>query len=329
MGQELAYIRCDMKNSPCTIALYSFEFDKTVLYRNSTGAQWGLPDFSPDAKTLAFAVYETGTDISHIATMSRDGTGYRIVTKEPGLRSMPSFSLDGKNLTYVCSAYLSKSYYTPYRGKTRRPQETEICVLDIASGKEKKITSLDAYTFGRPTFLPDGKHVLYYYEDGYRDPKTEEFKNEELNLVTNIDTLASTKVLTEIPNAHHTRLAGKGQRAVFSVMTNKMDANDEDLHEIDGVRVYGFNYDLFLWEGDDGIQNGNGAIRRLTKSRSYLSGFTLSMDGRKLAYAFDAWRKGEMKFFLMDLDNGETRPFFLPKRVDAWIETSLNPHPRH
>lgn len=325
MGKGLAYMRCDIQNSPCTIALYSFEHDKTALYRNGTGAHWGLPSFSPDAKMLAFAVNEPGTDNRQIAIMSRDGTGYRVVTSEPGLRSTPTFSLDGKMLTYVCSAYLSKRYFTPYKGNVRRARGTEICVLDIASGEEKKITSLDAYILGPPAFLPDGEHVLYFYEDGITDPETNKRKLTQATLVTNINTRKSTKVLTEMPNAHYARLTGLGRRAVFSVMTNEMDANDPDLHEVNGVRVYGYNYDLFLWEGGNDILNGDGTIRRLTKARSYVSGFTLSADGRILAYALDASRKGEMKFFLMNLDSGKNQPFVLPKRIDAWIETDTKP----
>ena len=64
-----------------------------------------------------------------------------------------------------------------------------------------------------------------------------------------------------------------------------------------------------------------GSIRRLTKGRSYMSGYDFSANGNKIAYAFDVGRNGIMKFFLMDINDGQVQEFRLPEKIDAWIDT--------
>lgn len=320
-GDRLAYRVCDGEKGPCTIAIYDFEADKVVSYRNDTGARWGTPTFSMDSKLLAFPVEEPGTDNWHIAIMTVEGKDYRVVTKGTGIRTAPSFSPDGRKLTYQCAGYLSESYYTPYKGNTRRQREREICVLDHAKGIEKRITKLDSYSYSRPKFLSDSEHVLIQFDERYTDPDTGNTAHRESMAVIKIDTLQSTKVMTEQPLAISTRVAPLAHRVTFSMVTNEMDANDPDLHEVDGIRVYGYNYDLFLWEGSDDIQKTKGSIRRLTKGRSYMSGYDFSANGNKIAYAFDVGRNGIMKFFLMDINDGQVQEFRLPEKIDAWIDT--------
>ena len=65
--------------------------------------------------------------------------------------------------------------------------------------------------------------------------------------------------------------------------------------------------------------NPRGKIRRLTKAESYLTGFALSADGRKVAYAFDKERNGDTEFFLMDIDSGKIRKFSIPDRPAGLI----------
>ncbi len=289
---------CGYKESPCTIASYSFETNKVHLYRNTSHRDWNTPRFSSDGRHLAFSIAVPESDDRQIAVIDADGSGFREVTKGRGYRSTPAFSNDGNKLTYQCAEGLTERYWTPYKGNVRRLKNRNICVFDLLTKRERKIISFYVYSYSNPLFMPDGKHVLFYFQG----------KKFGKSIAQNIENLQSKSILNEMPLAHSPRISRDGKRIVFSARTNEMDGANGN-----------FNYDLFLWEGSSDILKSKGKIRRLTKAESYLTGFALSADGRKVAYAFDKERNGDTEFFLMDIDSGKIRKFSIPDRPAGLI----------
>lgn len=305
-GGKLAFDWCWSDGKPCTVAVYQFEDGDLSLYRNTTGKNWRNPSFSPDGGQLAFSVVAPDGETAQIATLNADGTGFREVTSGWGYRAVPAFSPDGRKLTYMRAGSWSKRYWTPYRGNVKRPREMEICVLDTRLLREKRITHLDPYSFSSPHFLPGGEHVLFNYVGFDRKPDTDRLTGE--NVVQAVDGGPAIQVLTRIRQARDPTVSADGRRIVFQADTTKMDGKPGCC-----------DYDLFLWEGMGGILDSRGTIRRLTHAGSYLSGFALSADGSKLAYAFDRERNGKMEFFIMDLNGGEIRRFAIPETPSGWI----------
>lgn len=324
-GSKLAYRHCGYADKKCSVDIFDFDSNSVTRLANATPHYWGSPRFSSDGKTLGLNISEEDTDTSHIALMNIDGGNYRIVTEADKIRGGPSFAPDDSMLVYMCAGHYSEKYFTPAKGNVRRLREREICALNLSTNQEYQLTDLDAYAYGRPTFLPDGEHVVYEFEDGYRDESSGEFIVIDETRVTNIHTL-KTEVVFEGEEHSKTLSSRSRNRVVFSQVTNKMDAGDPNLHYLDGVRVYGYNYDIFVWDGDDSVLSSPGNVRRLTKGKSYLSGLALSADGSTIAYAFDPSRKGKnMKFYRMNIDSGVTEPFEIPSSISQRIEVQYQP----
>jgi Tol biopolymer transport system component len=89
---EIVFVRVTRADDPPVI--YSVRPDGTGLRRLAVGSQ---PNWSPDGRRLAFVAPG-----SHIATVSREGTRRRSVTKNKDcLDSSPSFSPGGGQLAFV------------------------------------------------------------------------------------------------------------------------------------------------------------------------------------------------------------------------------------
>ncbi|MDP6843149.1 MAG: hypothetical protein QGH73_15875, partial [Rhodospirillales bacterium] len=273
-ANNLAFSWCGYEESLCTIALYTFKTGELKLFRNTTGRNWSRPNFSSDGRQLVFSIATPDSDDRQIAVMNSDGSGLRVVTQGKGYRTLPAFSNDGKKLTYLCAGGMTEKYWTPYKGSTRRLRDKEICVVDLLTGQENKITSLGAYAYSRPSFMSDGKKVLFHYKGGKKNPDTKKTNTFEFNIAQHIEKPKSETVLSEMPLANNPRISNDGRRVVFSARSNEMDRGK--------LKSGYFNYDLFLWEGSSDILNSKGTIRRLTRAQSYLSGYALSMDGRKI-----------------------------------------------
>lgn len=308
-GGDLAFNWCGGEAEPCTLALYNFEKERLLLYRNPTGRDWGAPSFSFYGGQLAFPVRSPDGENAQIAVMNLDGTDFHEVTRGKAYRYAPTFSRDGRNLTYLCATSWSERYWTPYKGNVKRLRDSQVCVLNIPSGWESTITTLNAYAYTRPFFLPDNLNVLVHYQSFERHPQTGVAQS--FNIVQPTRRRDPVVVLMEMPRATHPEMSADGWRIVFNSAINEMDGTGGCC-----------KYDLFLWEGPGDVRTSKGTIRRLTTLRSYFAGFAISADGRKLAYAIDEKRNGKLAYFLMDIDTGDVRPFVIPEKPDGWIPSS-------
>jgi len=107
------------------------------------------PKWSPDGKQIIFTRGKHFQN-AYISIMNADGTDIQDLTRQrpPEVDSdyHPSFSPDGKSIVF---------------GRTETQDNKEqhsVCVMDLESGKIKKISDLNINT---PEFSPDGKHIVF------------------------------------------------------------------------------------------------------------------------------------------------------------------------
>lgn len=103
---------------------------------------------SPDGSQIAFDSDREGERAVYVADAS--GHNVRRVSGE-GFAAIPSWSPDGRTLAFV-------------RAEPGRPRVWNLWTTDLASGRERKLTS---YRYGQPwggSWFPDGKRIAYSHE---------------------------------------------------------------------------------------------------------------------------------------------------------------------
>lgn len=114
----------------------------------------GGPRWSPDGSQIAFHMDLHSTDPRKpqqidIFIMNTDGSDQQRLTDHPKLDTSPSWSPDGKYLTF----------------NSGRSGKAEIYTMEIATGKIKQLTQTDAPDdfAANPEWSPDGTQIVYEY----------------------------------------------------------------------------------------------------------------------------------------------------------------------
>lgn len=154
-----------------------------------------LPKFSPDGKKLVFFSGEKGN--YQIFTINNDGSELKQITNTLANNEDPSWSRDGNSIIfnsdksgnhelYILTVNEQKEEKLTQDKSSRdftaemspdgnkiafvksfSQDSTAIFILDILSGKQKKLTSLNLeYT---PTWSPDGSRIFFMHRDKNND----------------------------------------------------------------------------------------------------------------------------------------------------------------
>jgi dipeptidyl aminopeptidase/acylaminoacyl peptidase len=145
--------------------LYVFEL-ASKLQRQVTFGDFddGQPAWSPDSKAIAFQSNRTkpdpdasyNSDIWVVAADNTDqGAHPTQVTTFQGEKGHPSWSPDGKWLTYSASSDLKLFYYATIN----------VAVSAAAGGEAKILTKSFDRMADRPRFAPDGKSIYFLTDD--------------------------------------------------------------------------------------------------------------------------------------------------------------------
>ena len=145
--------------------LYVFDLaSKAKLQVTSGDFDDSQPAWSPDGKLLAFDSNRTmpdpdrsyNSDIWVVAADSTDqGAHPTQVTNFPGEKHRPSWSPDGRWLTYEASTDLKLFYYAT----------KHVAVSPAGGGEAKILTKAFDRMAGNPRFAPDGKSIYFITND--------------------------------------------------------------------------------------------------------------------------------------------------------------------
>jgi dipeptidyl aminopeptidase/acylaminoacyl peptidase len=121
------------------------------------------PAWSPDSANIAFVSNRTeepdSNDNSDIWVVSAEGDaasrGARLLTKNEGSDYSPSWSNDGRNVTYISVTEPDLIWYAT----------NHLAIVPAAGGEERVLTAALDRNVGSPVFAADDKSILFVLED--------------------------------------------------------------------------------------------------------------------------------------------------------------------
>jgi len=156
-------------------AVYAFAGERiedfSVLTRATTHRIKSSPAFSRDGKQIAF-VSGHGTH-RNIYVMNADGSNVRQLTHDynenpqPAGKDLitmrfngaPSFSPDGKRIIFKRSAVQRQK--PKHLADPMEPSRWDIYEVEIATGRERRLTNFAFYGISEPFYLADGKRFIF------------------------------------------------------------------------------------------------------------------------------------------------------------------------
>jgi dipeptidyl aminopeptidase/acylaminoacyl peptidase len=123
----------------------------------------GQPAWSPDSSMIAFTSNRSdepdSNDNNDIWVVSAEGDAEtrsaRQITRNPGSDHSPSWSNDGRTITYVCVTEPELIWYAT----------NHLAIVPAAGGEERVLTAALDRNVASPIFSPDDKAILFVLED--------------------------------------------------------------------------------------------------------------------------------------------------------------------
>lgn len=268
---SILFTLCDIPGR-CDIATYNLA-SKQLFRSNPTGQDCLAPMYSPDGKMLTFI--SSKDDDRNVFVMNADGSGLQQLThtvNTPGLRNHgdpvvringePSFSPDRSKVIFVRSGVRRQR---SMGGKML--SHWDIYEIEVATGRERRITNYSYYEIERPYYLPEGKGVLFSGSGPKGDNLTEEMLPRNGNGIM---------VMEEGQATPHRAFEHQTYAVRPSIASNGAIVFVSRSNEFDGMegRYY---YDLFLRK--------DGVSRRLTSQRfTTITSPFLSFDGSRVVF---------------------------------------------
>lgn len=273
------------------IALYNIA-SKQLILMNPTGKDCLAPIYSPDGKMIVFASGQD--DDKNIFVMNVDGTGLRQVTQtvynkslrengEPVVKinAVPSFSADERKIIYKRSGIRRQRSMGGEMVSHWDAYET-----DLATGKERQLTTYRYYMMTRPFYLPDS-NSFFFSASG---PKGAEL-HEEMNAKN------GNEIMLMKQGQKHPQRAFEHPTAAYdpSVSLNGTISFVSRTNEYDGTKGP-YTYDIFIRQGDQ--------TRRLTTEKfATIANPVISFDGSRVVFLASKTHDEGPALWLVNVDS--------------------------
>lgn len=137
--------------------LYSVTRDGSRLSRLTVGADAkGWPAFSPDGRSIVYAVESALSDPWHISRIRADEHHSEQITSTGASDIAPSYSPDGKYILFARAAVRR-----PYSMGGVAWDKWDIWIMNADGSMPRQLTSQRYYSIDPPYVSPDGKKVLF------------------------------------------------------------------------------------------------------------------------------------------------------------------------
>lgn len=264
------------------------------------------PAISDDGLKLAMVVKEAarGFESSQLAILDLNRNTYRLITHSEGMKEWPSFSHDGKKLIYAQANRLRLN------GKTKFT-DWDIYEVELASGKERRLTNFCFFLISRPKYMPDnklfvfsaeepscnfsGQNVLSHYgksdlnmNEVVQKGRAQYKKQYQDNTVymQSVNENSLRPILINGESSFGGILTRDGKRIFFLSKTNQLD----------NLQDHFFHYDIFSFE--------NGKTNRHTNLRSNVSGMAVSAHGEYILFHNKNVKNNDETSWLMNIRTG-------------------------
>ncbi len=143
-GKQLAFVEDDGDGNT-DLEVMDMQTRRVTLL--STGSRLADPSWSPDGKTIAVTTYTSQNEPPGLLVVPADGKGVTRVKLPAGDAYAPSYSRDGKWLTYTL----------------RVGKANDVHAVEVATGRDVALTSGGVSWHG--VFSPDGRAVAFLREE--------------------------------------------------------------------------------------------------------------------------------------------------------------------
>lgn len=286
------------------IATFNLKNEEFKKFDNIQIKQVTFPTFSPDGKRIAFlgALDEYGHN-RNIYVMNADGSGMRQLTKFDFTRQKDgnletsnfvkgiSFSSDGKRIIYAKARFKRERAY-PLQGTMNTAWD--VYEVDVATGKERRLTKYDFYEMSWPYYMPDGKRFIFSAEGPVnakgKGPKG--FREyEELyqkNFIFIMDGISNELIPAFTYESNSSKPCVMADGAIIF------------LSEISAKNSPKSTQDIFIYK--------NGQVMRLTQLNSWIDLATISSDGKYIMFS----KRSDKNTYIMNSDGKGLKEIKIP-----------------
>ena len=155
-GTKLLLNFCKM-NGVCGHGYFDFQKQRFVSIDPADKSQaWNVGSFSNDGKKIAVSVRRQSEDgrYGQIAILDTETGSIVELTKTRSQKMAPSFSHDGKKIIFIQSSKERESGMTRFSGMN-------IYEIELATGKENRLTGYSFFSAINPAYLPDDKRFMF------------------------------------------------------------------------------------------------------------------------------------------------------------------------